>query len=654
MLRPLFLVLPFLGTALLAQTPICTIQGSGAASSLDGQVVTTTGTVTAVFQGAGTVQGYFIEDPACDADVATSNGIFVYQTAAPGIAVGQRIQVTGTVDEFQGLTEIRSVSAVQQLGAGSVPPTQLLFPIADLDNWERYEGMLLRFPQALVVNSTGNWLQYGEVVLGPERAYTATQLVDPNDAVATGTSTTGAGNVPAVLAREALNDRGRIILDDGRTFSYPDPPPLIGAEGTLRTGSTITDLTAVLHYAFDEYRLHPVGTVPIIHDPRPEVPAVGGSVRVASLNVLNYFTTLGVWGAATTAERQRQRTKLVAALQAVDADAVVLCELENNDVAWADLLAAVNAAMGPGTYQALEEDAFGSGGTKSVIFYKPSVLSATGPLYELSTFTFQRPHLTQAFTVNASGGRFLLSSMHLRSKLCDNATGNDLDQGDGQGCFNALRRTQAQELVAFWAGIRNSTGIAAQVVVGDMNAYAQEDPLDVFRAAGLSTMLDEADHSYRFGGTFGALDHVLATDAMASVMSAAAVWHINSDEPAQLDYQADNLAYYQPNAFRCSDHDMLVLGLEADDLNVGVDEHPLSHGIQAWVDVNSRHVQWTSGAEPLLDLHLMDVQGRLLMRHAGVASQGLWMDLSSLPAGVYLWRCALAHGQVARGTLVLP
>jgi predicted extracellular nuclease len=381
---------------------------------------------------------------------------------------------------------------------------------------------------------------------------------------------------------------------------------------------------------------------------------VGGSVRVASLNVLNYFTTLGVWGAATTAERQRQRTKLVAALQAVDADAVVLCELENNDVAWADLLAAVNAAMGPGTYQALEEDAFGSGGTKSVIFYKPSVLSATGPLYELSTFTFQRPHLTQAFTVNASGGRFLLSSMHLRSKLCDNATGNDLDQGDGQGCFNALRRTQAQELVAFWAGIRNSTGIAAQVVVGDMNAYAQEDPLDVFRAAGLSTMLDEADHSYRFGGTFGALDHVLATDAMASVMSAASVWHINSDEPAQLDYQEDNLAYYQPNAFRCSDHDMLVLGLEADDLNVGVDEHPLSHGIQAWVDVNSRHVQWTSGAEPLLDLHLMDVQGRLLMRHAGVASQGLWMDLSGLPAGVYLWRCALANGQLAHGTLVLP
>jgi len=654
MLRSLYLVLPFLGTALLAQTPICTIQGNGAASPLDGQVVTTIGTVTAVYQGAGTVQGYFIEDPTCDANVNTSNGIFVYQTSAPGIAVGQRIQVTGTVDEFQGLTEIRNVSDVQQLGIATLEPTTLLLPIDDLNNWERHEGMLLRFPQELVVNSTGNWLQYGEVVLGPERAFTATQLVDPNDAVATGTNTTGSGNVAAVLALEALNDRGRIILDDGRTFSYPEPPPLLGAEGTLRTGSTITDLTAVLHYAFDEYRLHPVGAVQIVHVPRPEVPVVGGSVRVASLNVLNYFTTLGEWGAATTAERQRQRTKLVAALQAVDADAVVLCELENNDVAWADLLGAVNAAMGNGTYQALEEGAFGSGGTKSVIFYKPAVLSETGPLYVLNTFTFQRPHLTQAFTVNASSGRFLLSSMHLRSKLCDNATGGNVDQGDAQGCFNDLRRTQAEELVAFWAGIRGSTGIAAQVVVGDMNAYAQEDPLDVFREAGLATMLDEEDHSYRFRGTFGALDHVLATSAMASVMSGAAVWHINSDEPAELGYQEDNLAYYQPNAFRCSDHDMLVLGLEADGLSVGVSAPTVITGLRALVNAGTRQVLWTGGTEPLLGLDLMDVQGRQLLQHSSTSSTELRMDLSGLPSGVYFWRCALAHGGVARGTMVLP
>ena len=94
--------------------------------------------------------------------------------------------------------------------------------------------------------------------------------------------------------------------------------------------------------------------------------------------------------------------------------------------------------------------------------------------------------------------------------------------------------------------------------------------------------------------------------------------------------------------------------MEAEDLNVGVDERPLSHGIQAWLDVNSRHVQWTAGADPLLDLHLMDVQGRLLLRHAGAAAKGLWLDLSGLPAGVYLWRCSTAHGGMTGGALVLP
>ncbi len=635
-----------------AQTPICTIQGSGTASALDGTVVTTTGTVTAVFLGTGTMQGYFIEDPTCDSDPATSNGVFVYQPNASGITVGQRLQVTGTVDEFQGLTEIRTVTAVQQLGTAVVAPTQLTLPIGDPALWERYEGMLVRFPQALVVNDTENWLRYGEVVLGPERAFTATQLVDPNDVVASGTTSTGSANVTAVLTREDLNLRGRIILDDGRTSSYPEPPPLQSVEGTLRTGSTVTDLVAVVHYAFDEYRLQPVGVVPIAHQARPALPEVGGTVRVASLNVLNYFTTLGVWGAATQAEQQRQRTKLVAALQAVDADAVVLCELENNDAAWTDLLAALNMAMGTGTYVGLEEDASGSGGTKSIILYKPSVLSATGPLYELNTFTFQRPHLTQSFTVNATGGRFLLSSMHLRSKLCDNATGANVDQGDGQGCYNALRRTQVQELLAHWSGIRSTTGIAAQLVVGDLNAYAQEDPLDALRAAGMSTLLAEEEHSYRFEGRFGTLDHVLATDALEGVVTGAAVWHINSDEPAELDYHEDNLANYQANAFRCSDHDMLVVGLDAADLNVGVSGLASTSPFIFHAQANT--LSWSGPDTHRFAVELLDGTGRTIARTMSINGSAV-LDMHGRAAGVYLWRCVdQGMGLVQAGRYLHP
>lgn len=632
-----------------AQTPICTIQGSGTFSALDGQVHTTTGIVTAIHVGSGTIQGYFIEDPTCDTDPATSNGLFVYQPNATGISVGQRLQVTGTVDEFQGLTELRSITNVQVLGGGTVTPTEITLPITTLNNWERYEGMLLRFPQQLVVTDTRNWVQYGEVMLASERLPFPTEVVDPNDAVATNTTSSGAGNVAAVQARFALNERARILLDDGRTTSYPAPPPLLGPQGTLRTGSTVTGLTAVLSYAFDAYRLHPAGAVPMVHAPRPAAPAPAGDLRLASLNVLNYFTTLGVWGASTTTELQRQRTKLVAALQAIDADALVLCELENNDVAWADLLAALNTAMGVGTYAAREADAGGSGGTKTVLFYKPAVLTPQGPLQALNTSLFQRPHLSQGFVVNATGGRFLLSSVHLRSKLCDNATGGNLDQGDGQGCYNVLRRDQATALLEHWAEVRASTGISAQIALGDFNAYAQEDPIDRLRAGGLQDLLPEGAHSYRFEGTFGRLDHAFGTAPAVAAMAGAAVWHLNSDEPAELDYREENLPLYQPGPYRSADHDALVIGLHSDLINVGVVAHTVEGDGPVQVRRAGEGLVWTSSATGPFRVQVCDVQGRILFTTTPHV-EAVRLAMSGIAAQVLVWRAVGADGTpIAQG-----
>ncbi|MCU0319669.1 MAG: ExeM/NucH family extracellular endonuclease [Flavobacteriales bacterium] len=648
--RLLFLLGHHLGlTALLvAQTPICTIQGSGASSALDGEVHTTTGIITAIHVGPGTIQGYFIEDPTCDASATTSNGLFIYQPNATGISVGQRVQVTGTVDEFQGLTELRSITNVQVLGTGTVAPMDISLPITALNTWERYEGMLLRFPQQLVVTDTRNWIQYGEVMLATERLPFPTEVVDPNDAVAGNTTSSGTSNAAAVSARFALNERSRILLDDGRTSSYPEPPPLLGPQGTLRTGSSVTGLTAVLSYAFDAFRLHPAGAVPLVHASRPTVPEVQGDIRLASLNVLNYFTTLDVWGAVTSAELQRQRTKLVAALQALDADALVLCELENNDVAWADLLAALNAAVGAGTYAVREADASGSGGTKTVLLYKTAVLTAQGSLQALNTSIFQRPHLTQAFVVNSTGARFLLSSVHLRSKLCDNATGLNLDQGDGQGCYNALRRDQVTALLDHWSDVRTSTGIPAQFILGDFNTYAQEDPIDRLRAGGLVELLAENAYSYRFEGTFGRLDHGFGTAPAVAAMAGAGVWNLNSDEPAELDYREENLARYQPGPYRSADHDAVVIGLNSDLINVGI----------APVEANDAHMQvrrlaeglrWTTTDNAPFHVEVYDVQGRLLFTttpHVVVVTQ----PLHEIASQVLVWRAVRSDGlPIAQG-----
>jgi predicted extracellular nuclease len=618
-----------------AQVPICVIQGSSNASAYEGQVVTTTGTVTAVYLGSGTLGGYFLEDPTCDSNPATSNGIFVFHPTAGSIAVGQRVQVTGEVDEFQGLTELRDVSNLQVLGLGTVAPSVLQLPVASLTDWERYEGMLLQFPQTLVVTDNSDWAQYGEVALAPERLMHPTNAIDPNDAVADGTTTTGFGNVTAVTTAATTNARSVVRLDDGRTDNFPEPLPLTGPEGTIRVGSTITGLTAVLTYTFNNYRLHAVDAVPVVHALRPAVPEVGGDIRVAGFNVLNYWTTLGEWGAQDTGELQRQRTKLLATLQGLNADAFALCELENNDAAWTDLLNALNSAAGSGSYACLEVDASG-GGTKTVIFYRTAVLTPVTQLYSLYTSTFQRPHLTQGFQVNATGARFLLSTVHMRSKLCDGASGGNTDQGDGQSCFNAQRRTQAAELVAHWAQLRQLTGIAAQVMLGDFNAYTEEDPLDVLRAAGLQR-LATGPYTYRFQQAFGALDHAFATPAFAAAVTGAASWAINSDEPEALDYAVENLSRYQPNAFRSSDHDPVLVGLSAAQLPVGVDESMLPD-IQVFQQDGRLVMRRTQGSWPAgTRLVLYEASGRLAL-HRPVSGSEAHVPVDHLADGVYGWQ----------------
>lgn len=616
-------------------TPICQIQGAGAASAYDGQVITTTGIVTAIHLGTGTLQGFFIEQPACDSDPNTSNGIFVYMPSVTNIAVGDQVQVAAEVDEYNGLTELKNVSALAIGGTGVITPTVVNLPVSASWDPEHVEGMLLQFPQTLVVNDASAWAQYGELVLGPQRLITPTNVVDPNDVVASGTTSTGSSNVAAVSAQEDVNQRSMMLLDDGRSNTYPTPPPLIGPEGTVRAGSTIAGLQAVMYYSFGAYRLEPAGQVPIVHATRPGAPYVGGQLLAASLNVLNFWTTLGGWGAATLPELDRQRTKLVAALSAMDADVFALHELENNADAYIDLLNALNAVSGGEPYNAIDDGTSGFA-TKSVIFYRPGVLSPCTPLFTLNSSNFQRPHHTQGFLVNATGGRFLFSLMHLRSKICGGGSADDQDLGDGQGCFNGTRKDQVNELLVQWNSIRSSTGINAQLVIGDMNAYTEEDPLDILRAGGMEDLLPSGAHSYMYGGTFGALDHALGTPELLAATTGASTWAINSDEPEALGYA--NVDLYQPNAYRCSDHDPVLVGLNASALPVSVVEAEAQAGVLVRLADGLATWMLPEALGSMDRIELLDLQGRMLrtVRVEGTLSPS--MPLADLAAGAYVWR----------------
>lgn len=94
-------------------TPIYTIQGAGHVSPFDGQTVRTSGIVTAVDSN-----GFYIQDPAGDGIDATSDALFVFTGGAPSVAVGDELELEGTVSEF----------LPGGFGTGNLSITQIAFP----------------------------------------------------------------------------------------------------------------------------------------------------------------------------------------------------------------------------------------------------------------------------------------------------------------------------------------------------------------------------------------------------------------------------------------------------------------------------------------------------------------------------------------------
>jgi uncharacterized protein len=595
--------------ALAVDTPIYTIQGSGTTSPLVGQTLTTTGVVTKINNN-----GFFLQDLTGDADPLTSDGIFIFTGTAPTVAVGQYLRLTGLVVEFNTgsatnidtlahrVTELTTITAITVLGTGyTIAPTVVTLPELVNDDLERYEGMLITINGPLTVAQNFFQGRYGQMTVAVGgRLETPTNRFRP-------------GAQAQTLANE--NARRRIVLDDGSSAQNINPTPYLGANGLGRAGDSIVSLTGVLDYGlatastagFGDYKLHPtVAPVFVASNPRTTTPpVVGGNVKLAAFNVLNFFTTftngqtvfgqtgqgctLGTSTAASNcrgannlAEFTRQRTKIVEALAAIDADAVGLMEIQNNTLAAQHLVDTLNARVGAGTYAVVADPASGTGSDaiKVAMIYKPARLSpAQAPQSDPAAIN-NRPTLAQSFEMS-NGERFSLLVNHLKSKGgCPAATDPDaagnVDSGDGQGCWNAQRVQQAQQLRSFVASVQASSGSNDVVLVGDFNAYAQEDPIFDLTSHGFVDQIaafNAFGYSYVFDGGAGRLDHAISSAPMAPKVVSSTHWHINADESVVYDYNLEFKAPattcgglcppdpYQPNPYKASDHDPVLVGL---------------------------------------------------------------------------------------------
>ena len=320
------------------------------------------------------------------------------------------------------------------------------------------------------------------------------------DSGASGTSSTGTSNVAAVTAQQDLNNRSRIILDDGSSATNLSDVPYVNTtdgdltNDTLRVGSTIAGLTGVVGYGFSNYRIQATQTPVFNYEARPELPIVGGSIKVGSFNVLNYFNGDGLGGgfptsrgADASAEFSRQRAKIISAIAALNADVVGLIEMENDgdgpNSAIADLVNGLNALLGAGTYATIPlANTTGSSGTdeiKVAFIYKPSALTPVGNAryFNDSAFNTARPPLAQTFSVNATGEKFTPIVNHFKSKGSSAGLTGDTDQGDGQGLSNATRKAQSTALLNFVSQIQTASGDSDVMILGDLNAYNEEDPM---------------------------------------------------------------------------------------------------------------------------------------------------------------------------------
>ena len=579
-------------------TRIHTVQGSGGTSPLVGQSVTIEGIVTGAFQaptptGLG---GFFVQEPdaLADGDPMTSEGIFVFHSST-AVNVGDHVRVTGTVQEFSAgsgtLTQLGgSGVTVQLLASGQPLPTavSLSLPLPSMAHFEALEGMRVTIAAPLTVTDNFNLARFGELMLAPSRLAIPTDTIDPNDEPASGTSTSGSSNVAAVTAAIDLIQRSRFILDDASNVQNPPVIPYWDvATNTLRVGSRVTSLTGVMSFGFSAWRVQPTAPVTFEFAPRPATPpAVGGSLKVAGFNVLNYFNGDGAGGgfptprgATDATELNRQTAKTVAAINAIDAAVIGLMEMENDGdgptSALASLTAALNTASGSTRWDYVRDPAGYTGlpgGTdqiKVAFLYQPALVQPIGAAVACNDAAFvnARAPVAQLFESVANRGRFIAVVNHFKSKSTSTPpTGADIDQNDGQGAYNASRKAQAAALVACTNGWRSTLGDDDVLLIGDFNAYIQEDPIDTFRAAGFS-VLDKGGHSYVFDGQSGSLDHAVASATLLPQVTGAGVWNINADEPRILDYNLEfkgptqSPDYYTPTPWRSSDHDPVIVGL---------------------------------------------------------------------------------------------
>ena len=586
-------------------TGICQIQGSGTASPLVGQSVTTRGIVTGI--KAGSSGGFYIQDDACDADPETSNGVFVFtgSSVPAGAVIGNRVQVSGTVADFTfstdpnspPLTEISGPLSVSVLSTGNTLPAPVVLTAAEttaasetanpLDTLEEYEGMRVTVPSMTVVAPTdGNITEPSATVSSTGVFYgVVTGVARPFREAGINVSDPLPAGAPATIPRFDENPEKIRVDSDGQ----PGTAKIDVAAGTI-----ITNVTGPLDYSFRAYTILPdAATPPVIGTqpgPTPAPLATAGEFTVASFNMERFFDTNNdpttsdpVLTAAAFNKRLAKASLIIRTIQRLP-DVIGVEEVENlstlqavaNQVNTEEF---ASSGIDP-QYQAFLVEGNDIGGIDVGFLVKSSRISVVDVTQYGKTDTYTTPSSTQEIlndrpplllraTVARPGGGtlpFTVIVNHLRS-----LSGID-DPADGNR-IRTKRRAQAEFLANLIQARQLADPTEKIISVGDYNAFNVNDgfvdvmgtiegtptPASQVTLASpdlvnpdltdlVNTLPADQQYSFTFDGSAQVLDHVLVNDDALASLTRFAYARFDSDFP--VIYYADGT---RPE--RISDHD---------------------------------------------------------------------------------------------------
>lgn len=343
------------------------------------------------------------------------------------------------------------------------------------------------------------------------------------------------------------------------------------------------------------------------------------------------------YGPDNNAQHQAQRRKVSQALAKINADIYGLVEIEAGQSALKEIAADLTKATGR-TFAYVDDGGSPNGSyTKSGYVYCAQTVTPYGAMRSNQTGVKNRKQM-QCFEERATGERFILSINHFKAKS-GIGTGDNADKGDGQSSYNGDRVKEAQSVIDEYESFRYFIDDEDLLVMGDLNAYAMEDPIRVLTDYGMTDLHrychKDSSYSYTYRSEAGYLDHALANAAMLPQVTGMTAYHINSDESDDYTYDKQD----DGTMFRYSDHDPVLVGLNLSKAGMSVEAelvcHPEILFAEGYLSVDN-----AAGGH----VRVYDMQGRMVMEQA-VASETYTLPTGGWGAGVYVIH-VYAGGQV--------